>query len=199
MYGGQPAVLAKWSACSLPGIPGETNRSMTSKFIECSNAFPGVEYSGNLQFNSWPPHHGSMCDHWSNYSNFFIDPLCYPWGDSPSFANYPFALPKQCNSSVAFIVRCSLQVSLLSSMTPKFWPAHCQRIWLVCIHGYLKCEKYHLCLCRICWQSMIFTPFYCTTCMHSADYAVAGCLSVCHTPVLSLNVYRYPQIFFTIG
>ena len=35
--------------------------------------------------------------------------------------------------------------------------------------------------------------------MHSADYAVARCLSfrmsVRHTPVLSLNGYRYPQSF----
>ena len=39
--------------------------------------------------------------------------------------------------------------------------------------------------------------------MHSADYAVprclSVCLSVCHTPVLSLNGYTYPQSFFTIG
>jgi len=26
--------------------------------------------------------------------------MCYPWGDSPSFTNYPFVLPKQCNSFV---------------------------------------------------------------------------------------------------
>ena len=36
--------------------------------------------------------------------------------------------------------------------------------------------------------------------MHSVDYTVARCLSVClsvcHTPVLSLNGYRYPQSFF---
>jgi len=35
--------------------------------------------------------------------------------------------------------------------------------------------------------------FYCATCMHSADYAVAikmsVCPSVCHTPVFSLNGY----------
>ena len=39
--------------------------------------------------------------------------------------------------------------------------------------------------------------------MHSADYAMARCLSVClsicHTLVLSLNGYRYPQSFFTVG
>jgi len=29
--------------------------------------------------------------------------------------------------------------------------------------------------------------FYRATPMHSADYAVARCPSVCHTPVLSLN------------
>jgi len=49
--------------------------------------------------------------------------------------------------------------------------------------------------------------FYRATRMHSADYAVVRCLSVClsvcpsvrHTPVLCLNGYTYPQIFFTIG
>jgi len=45
--------------------------------------------------------------------------------------------------------------------------------------------------------------FYRATRMHSADYAVARCLSVClsvcHTPVLSLNGYTYPQSVFTIG
>jgi len=39
--------------------------------------------------------------------------------------------------------------------------------------------------------------------MHSADYAVARCLSVCpsvcHTPVLSLNGYTYPQFFSPSG
>ena len=39
--------------------------------------------------------------------------------------------------------------------------------------------------------------------MHSADYAVARCLSVRpsvrHTPVLCLNGYTYHQIVFTIG
>jgi len=39
--------------------------------------------------------------------------------------------------------------------------------------------------------------------MHSADYAVARCpsvrLSVCHTLVLCLNGFTYPQSFFTIG
>jgi len=37
--------------------------------------------------------------------------------------------------------------------------------------------------------------------MHSADYAVARCLSICpsvsHTPVLCLNGYTYPQSFFS--
>jgi len=41
--------------------------------------------------------------------------------------------------------------------------------------------------------------FYRATRMHSADYAVARCLSVCHTPVLCLNGYTYLQSFFTIG
>jgi len=35
--------------------------------------------------------------------------------------------------------------------------------------------------------------------MHSADYAVARCPSVRHTPVLCLNGYTYPQSFYTIG
>jgi len=50
--------------------------------------------------------------------------------------------------------------------------------------------------------------FYRATRMHSADYAVARCLSVrpsvrlfvrpsvYHTPVLSLSGYTYPQSFF---
>jgi len=48
---------------------------------------------------------------------------------------------------------------------------------------------------------------YCTTRMHSADYAVATCpsirlsvclfvcLSVCHMPVLCVNRCTYPQFF----
>ena len=39
--------------------------------------------------------------------------------------------------------------------------------------------------------------FYRATRMHSADYAVARCLSVCHTPVLCLNGYSYLQSFFS--
>jgi len=31
-----------------------------------------------------------------------------------------------------------------------------------------------------------------------AQTAVASCPSVCHTPVLSVNSYTYPQKFFTI-
>ena len=50
----------------------------------------------------------------------------------------------------------------------------------------------------ICFQ--YYVHFYRAPRMHSADYAVARCLSVrpsvCHTPVLSLNGYRYPQSFF---
>ena len=41
--------------------------------------------------------------------------------------------------------------------------------------------------------------FYRATHMHSADYAVARCLSVCHTPALCLNDYRYPQSFSLSG
>ena len=44
---------------------------------------------------------------------------------------------------------------------------------------------------------------YRATHMHSADYAVASCLSVRpsvrHTPVLCVNGYTYPQSFFAIG
>jgi len=43
--------------------------------------------------------------------------------------------------------------------------------------------------------SIIYT-FYRATLMHSADYAVARCLSVCLSPVLSLNGYTYHQRFF---
>jgi len=45
--------------------------------------------------------------------------------------------------------------------------------------------------------------FYRATRMHSADYAVARCLSVCpsvcHTPVSCLNGYTYPQHFLPSG
>ena len=45
--------------------------------------------------------------------------------------------------------------------------------------------------------------FYRATRMHSADYAVARCLSVClsvnHTPVLCLNGYTYPKVFSPSG
>jgi len=45
--------------------------------------------------------------------------------------------------------------------------------------------------------------FYRATRMHIADYAVArrlsAWLSVCYTPVLSLNGYTYPQSFITVG
>ena len=50
--------------------------------------------------------------------------------------------------------------------------------------------------------------FYRAMRMHSVDYPVARCQSVCrlsvtlsvrHTPVLSVNGYTYPQNFFTIG
>ena len=60
--------------------------------------------------------------------------------------------------------------------------------------------------------SVVVQHFYRAMRMHSADYAVARCmsvrlsvrhlsvrLSVCHTPVLSLNGYTYPQFFFTVG
>ena len=48
--------------------------------------------------------------------------------------------------------------------------------------------------------------FYRATHMHSVDYAIARCSSVClsvrpsicHTPVLSVNGYIYPQNFSTI-
>ena len=52
-------------------------------------------------------------------------------------------------------------------------------------------------------NSQICSIFYRATRMHSADYAVARCLSVClsvrHTPVLCLNGYTYPQNVFTVG
>ena len=49
-------------------------------------------------------------------------------------------------------------------------------------------------LSRLSW---LHVSFYRATRMHSADYAVTKCpsvyLSVCHTPVLCLNGYTYPQ------
>jgi len=52
-------------------------------------------------------------------------------------------------------------------------------------------------------RSVVVEQFYHTMRMHSADYVAARCLficlSVCHTPILSLNGYRCPQSFFTIG
>jgi len=49
---------------------------------------------------------------------------------------------------------------------------------------------------------VVCLTFYRATHMHSADYAVTRCPfvcpSVCHTPVLSLNGYTYPQCFLTI-
>jgi len=35
--------------------------------------------------------------------------------------------------------------------------------------------------------------------MASQDVCPSSCPSVCHTPVLSLNSYTYPQSFFTVG
>ena len=37
--------------------------------------------------------------------------------------------------------------------------------------------------------------FYRATRMHSADYAVAKCMSVRHTPVFCMNGYTYPKLF----
>jgi len=41
--------------------------------------------------------------------------------------------------------------------------------------------------------------FYCAARMHTADYAVERCLSVCHMPVFCQNGYIYRQTFFTAG
>jgi len=45
--------------------------------------------------------------------------------------------------------------------------------------------------------------FYRAMRMHSADYALARCLSVppsvCYTPVFCLNGYTYPQSFFSLS
>ena len=56
-------------------------------------------------------------------------------------------------------------------------------------------------------RSLSTSSFYRATLMHSADYAVARCLSVCpsvhssvcHTPVFCLNGYTCPESFFAIG
>ena len=53
------------------------------------------------------------------------------------------------------------------------------------------------------WYTTSLFHYYRATFMHSADFAVARCLSVhlsvcpsiCHMPVLSLNGYTYPQSF----
>jgi len=57
----------------------------------------------------------------------------------------------------------------------------------------------------VCWvasDNFLVNEHICV-CVHSADYAVARCPSVCpsvcHTPVLSLNGYTYHQRFFTTG
>jgi len=46
-------------------------------------------------------------------------------------------------------------------------------------------------------------PFLQRDAVHSADYAVAICLSirlsVCHTPVFCRNGYTYPQTFYSVG
>ena len=51
-------------------------------------------------------------------------------------------------------------------------------------------------------KQMYIRYFYRATRMHSADYAVARCLSVRlsvhQTPVLWLNYYIYPQSYFTV-
>jgi len=52
------------------------------------------------------------------------------------------------------------------------------------------------------WLSKGNLDFYRATRMHSAESVArcsSVCLSVCHTPVFSLNVYTYLQSFFTIG
>ena len=41
--------------------------------------------------------------------------------------------------------------------------------------------------------------FYRATRMYSVDYAVARCLYICHSPVLSLNGYTYPHSFSPLG
>jgi len=48
-------------------------------------------------------------------------------------------------------------------------------------------------------QCRLFHSFYRETRMHSADYAVARCLSVCHTPVLSLSGYTILKVFSPSG
>jgi len=56
-------------------------------------------------------------------------------------------------------------------------------------------------LCRRYMRSTECPSSYRATHMHSADYAVAiylsVCPSVCHTPILCLNGYIYPDNFFS--
>jgi len=54
------------------------------------------------------------------------------------------------------------------------------------------------------WLVCLLVCFYCVTRMHSAympwqDVRPSVCLSVCHTPVLCLNCYRYPEFFSLSG
>jgi len=59
------------------------------------------------------------------------------------------------------------------------------------------------CFIAVITTAKVKLLYYRATRMHSADYAVARCLSVhpsvCHTSVFCLNGYTYPQSFFIIG
>ena len=92
---------------------------------------------------------------------------------------------------------CSLRMSLL------------QDVWLlvlislITLYGVICSSIVSYKYIKLCLSKMPDPrTFYRATRMHSADYAMARCLSVrlsvCHTPVLCANGYTYPQSFLNI-
>ena len=72
----------------------------------------------------------------------------------------------------------------------------------ICMELYISKIHYTQYILNTVLLMLTSASFYRATRMHSADYAVARCLSVClsvrHTPVLCVNGYTYPQIFFSL-
>jgi len=70
-------------------------------------------------------------------------------------------------------------------------------IMLLCCNGDITDTQFEVEMgCKRFSQSILHScDFYRMTHMHSADYAMARCPSVCHVPVLCLNYYTYPQSF----
>ena len=129
---------------------------------------------------------------------------------------------RNCSAVLVFLINCSsLRWSMiydLSIITSHLWHA-CVTVYVYCFSDsvwclncdfilmwYLSCSCLHWPIIShggITMMSRMLrgmcSHFYCVTHMHSADYAVARCLSVCHTLILCVNSYTYPQCFFTIG